>query len=59
MLQHSKIVKSRDEWREKAVERADINRAHRKTKKHDVKTIAALRAEIKRLESNIGDKKNR
>jgi hypothetical protein len=50
MLQHSKIVRSRDEWKRKAVQRADENRENRKTQKRYQQKITQLKAEISALE---------
>lgn len=58
MLQYSKIVKSRQEWKDKATIRADENRQHRKAKKLNVETIAKLKAKIRRLEQAVEVKKN-
>ena len=50
MLQYSKIVCSRDEWKRKAVQRADENRENRKTQKRYRQKIMQLKAEIRALE---------
>ena len=54
MLQSSKIYQSRNEWRKKAVDRADEIREYRKTTQRHKDTIAQLKEEIKKLkeESN-------
>ena len=49
MLQSSKIYKSRNEWRKKAVERADEIREYRKTVKRHKETISKLKEEIREL----------
>ena len=58
MLQYSKIVKSRNEWRDKAIKRADENREHRKAKKRYLNTISALRAKNLLMEQAAEEKKN-
>lgn len=58
MLQYSKIVKSRQEWKDKATIRADENRQHRKAKKLNVEKIAKLKARIRQLEQMVEVKKN-
>ena len=58
MLQHSQMVKSRKEWKDKAAIRADENRQHRKAKKLNVEKIAKLKAKIRQLEQAIEVKKN-
>ena len=58
MLQKSKILKSRNEWREKATIRAIENKEHRKTHNRHKKTILQLRQEIKELKQTISLKKN-
>ena len=57
MLQYSKVLKSRDEWRNKAVQRANDIREHRKTSKRHVDTIAKLKAKITLMEQVSEDKK--
>ena len=49
MLQSSKIYQSRNDWRKKAVERADEIREYRKTTQRHKDTIAQLKEEIKAL----------
>jgi len=58
MLQHSKVIRSRDEWREKAIQRANDLRESRKTKKRQRERIAELKAQISTLEEAGKDKKN-
>jgi hypothetical protein len=58
MLQYSKVVKSRNEWKDKATMRGDENRQHRKVKKHQLENISKLKAKIIWLEQALEDKKN-
>ncbi len=53
MLQSSKIYKSRNDWRKKAVERADEIREYRKTVKRHKETISKLKEEIKKLKREL------
>jgi hypothetical protein len=57
MLQTSKLIQSRNEWRSKAVKRAEDNREHRRTHKRDQQTIAELRSQVKHLEQKIEEDK--
>lgn len=57
MLQYSKVVKSRDEWKNKAVQRADDIRENRKAKKRYLETIAKLKEKILLMEQASGGKK--
>lgn len=57
MLQHSKIVRSRDDWKRKAVERAENVREHKKTEKRHRQQIAQMKAQISTLEQAIREKK--
>jgi uncharacterized coiled-coil DUF342 family protein len=50
MPQMSKLVQSRNEWRNKANKRADEIREHRKTNKRYQETIAELKLQVKELE---------
>ena len=59
MLQQSKILRSRDEWREKAIERADEIREYRKSENRHQKTIGELKQSIKNLQQELEDKKKR
>ena len=59
MLQQSKILRSRDEWRAKAIERADENREHRKTEGRHQETIAELKRKIKELEHEADEGKKK
>ncbi len=58
MLQRSKVIRSRDEWRKKAIQRANELRESRKTKKHQRERIAELKAQISTLEEANEGKKN-
>jgi uncharacterized protein YlxW (UPF0749 family) len=57
MLQHSKIVRSRDNWKRKAVQRAEKIREGRKTERRYRQKIAQLKAEIGALEQAVAGKK--
>ena len=57
MLQPSKILRSRDEWREKAIERADEIREYRKSENRHQKTIGELKQSVKNLQQELEDKK--
>jgi hypothetical protein len=57
VLQQSKILRSRDEWREKAVERADEIREYRKLENRHQKTIGELKQTVKNLQQELEDKK--
>ena len=57
MLQQSKILRSRDEWREKAIERADEIREYRKSENRHQKTIGELKQTVKNLQQEVEDKK--
>ena len=57
MLQSSKIYQSRNDWRNKAVERADEIREYRKTRQRHKDTIDQLKEEIKILKHQ-SDKEN-
>ena len=46
MPQMSKILNSRDEWKSKAVKRAEQNRELRKTKKHHQERIRDLKTQL-------------
>jgi hypothetical protein len=59
MLQLSKLIKSRDEWRVKAIQRATENREYRKADKRHRQTIAALHKQNAELSQSREDfKKN-
>ena len=53
MPQMSKLVQSRDEWRNKANTRADEIRENRKTNKRHRETIAELKLQVKELEQKL------
>lgn len=57
MLQRSKLIRSRNEWRDKAVKRAAQNREHRRTHKNDQQTIAELKLQVEQLEQKIEEDK--
>jgi uncharacterized coiled-coil DUF342 family protein len=57
MLQRSKIIRSRDEWKLKAVQRAEEIREHRKTQRRYRQKIAHLQSEIRALEQTAEVKK--
>jgi len=59
MLQMSKIVQSRDEWRNKANKRAEENREHRRTHKRHRETIAELKLKVKELQQKIDEDKKK
>ena len=54
MPQTSKLYQARNDWREKAIERADEIREYRKTTKRHKETILELKEEIKRLKQELG-----
>jgi len=58
MLQSSKIYQSRNDWRVKAVERADKIREYRKTTERHKQTILELKQELRKLKEEL-DKKER
>ena len=53
MLQTSKLYQARNDWREKAIERADEIREYRKTTKRHKETISELKEEIKKLKQEL------
>jgi|LakMenEpi03Aug12_release.lakeMendotaPanAssembly.Ray.scaffolds.fasta_scaffold5876320_1 hypothetical protein len=57
MPQLSKIIRSRDDWREKAVQRADEIREHRKTHKRHQKKIAEIKQQLNELQQAAEDTK--
>jgi len=57
MLQMSKLIGSREEWKRKAVERANEIRELRKTKKRYQEKIAELKAEINTIQQAVDNKK--
>jgi hypothetical protein len=56
MLQSSKIYQSRNNWREKAVERANEIREYRKATERHKKTISELKEDIIMLKEELGTK---
>ena len=58
MLQLSKILHSRDEWKNKAIERSAEIREFRKTQKRHLEKIAALKLCNSGTERLIEAKKN-
>ena len=54
MLQTSKLYQARNDWRKKAIERADEIRENRKTTKRHKEKISELKEEIKRLKQELG-----
>jgi hypothetical protein len=50
MPQHSKVLRSRDAWKRKAVRRAQQLREYRKTQRRHQRKIAQLQAHISALE---------
>ena len=59
MLQHSKILKSRDEWKDKAVRRANELRERRKAEKKNKEAISELTKENAKLTRLIEGTKKR
>ena len=57
MLQTSKLIKSRNEWRQKANEKAYEARELRKTKKRHKITIEEQKQQIKILKQTIANSK--
>ncbi len=57
MLQQSKLIKSREKWKNKAVQRATENREYRKQVKRYKKKITELKKQIKEIKSTHSDKK--
>ena len=57
MLQMSKILRSRNEWKDKAIQRAYELREQKKTQKRHLSKIAELKAQIKELETQVIEKK--
>ena len=53
MLQYSKVLKSREEWKQKACERANQQREDRKTKKRHQVQIADLKNQVTLLEEDL------
>jgi len=59
MLQTSKLYQARNDWREKAIERADEIREYRKTTKRHKETILELKEEIKKLKQELDEKETK
>lgn len=57
MLQKSKILRSRDEWKSKAVQRSCEIREHRKTQKRYQTKIAELRMQIDEMKVQADESK--
>jgi hypothetical protein len=57
MLQQSKIIRSRDEWKTKAVQRATEIRERRKAEKRSKEKIAELCKQIGELSLSLEDSK--
>jgi uncharacterized FlaG/YvyC family protein len=57
MPQQSKLLQSRDEWREKAVQRANEIRERRKSEKRNREAIAELQKKNEELKKIIEDVK--
>ena len=59
MPQQSKLIRSRDEWRTKAVQRANEIREYRKTHRRNREHIAELKQQLNVLQQAVdADKKN-
>ena len=52
MRQRSKVEKSREEWKTKAMKRAAENREYRKAQKRQLKKIVELNLKISELEQH-------
>jgi len=57
MLQQSKLIRSRDEWKTKAVQRATEIRERRKAEKRSKEKIAELSQQISELNLALEDAK--
>jgi len=57
MPQLSKLIKSREDWKRKSIQRASENREYRKQTKRYRKKIAELKAQVRDLKSISTDKK--
>jgi hypothetical protein len=55
MAQLSKIIESRNEWRRKAIKRADEQREQRKANKRHRETIVQLKLKIEDLKKIMED----
>jgi hypothetical protein len=58
MPQLSKVIRSRNDWRSKAILRANQIREHRKTHKQNREQIAEFKRQLKGLQQVAEDKKN-
>ena len=58
MAQLSKLLRSRDEWKSKAIKRAYEVRENRKTQKRYQEKIAELKAQLHTMEQAKVNKKN-
>ena len=57
MLQISKIIKSREDWKDKAIQRGCEIRESRKSRKRHLETIAELKRTNRKLMQSADDKK--
>ncbi len=57
MPQLSKLIQSREDWKNKAIKRATENREQRKQTAFHQRRICELKAQVRALECSIGDKK--
>ena len=57
MLQTSKIIKSREDWKKKAIQRGYEIREFRKNQKRHQETIAELKRANRKLMRSVDDKK--
>lgn len=58
-MQQSKLIKSQQVWRKKAVQRAEALRIERKLKKYHQKRAIAFKKEVEQLKQEINElKKN-
>jgi uncharacterized coiled-coil DUF342 family protein len=57
MPQLSKLIRSRDDWKTKAVQRADESREHRKTIKRYQEQIAEIKRQLNALQQAAEDNK--
>ena len=57
MPQKSKLIRSRDEWKDKAVQRSYEIREHRKSRKRYLEQIAGLKAHVREMSQAEKDKK--
>jgi uncharacterized coiled-coil DUF342 family protein len=53
MLQTSKLYQARNDWRKKAIERADEIREYRKTTKRHKEKISELKEELKKIKQQL------